>query len=55
MQNYKKMCNIKTISADIYWISGKFVGRNYALLLNRQWNKKQKHKKQPWSNALPQG
>ena len=51
MQNYKKMCNIKTISADIYWISGKFVGRNYALLLNRQWNKKQKHKKQPWSNV----
>ena len=43
MQNYKKMCNIKTISADIYWISGKFVGINYALLPNRQWSKKQKH------------
>ena len=51
MQNYKKMCNIKTISADIYWISGKFVGINYALLPNRQWNQKQKHKKQPWSNV----
>ena len=32
-------------------ISGKFVGINYALLPNRQWNKKQKHKKQPWSNV----
>ena len=31
--------------------SGKFVGINYALLPNRQWNKKQKHKKQPWSNV----
>ena len=51
MQNYKKMCNIKTISADIYWISGKFVGINYALLPNREWNQKQKHKKQPWSNV----
>ena len=51
MQNYKKMCNIKTISTDIYWISGKFVGINYALLPNREWNKKQKHKKQPWSNV----
>ena len=51
MQNYKKMRNIKTISADIYWISGKFVGINYALLSNRQWNQKQKHKKQPWSNV----
>ena len=51
MQNYKKMCNIKTISTDIYWISGKFVGINYALLPNREWNQKQKHKKQPWSNV----
>ena len=45
------MCNIKTISADIYWISGKFVGINYVLLPNREWNQKQKHKKQPWSDA----
>ena len=51
MQNYKKMCNIKTISTDIYWISGKFVGINYALLPNRECNQKQKHKKQPWSNV----
>ena len=28
-----------------YGISGKFVGINYALLPNREWNKKQKHKK----------
>ena len=51
MQIYKKMCNIKTNSSDIYWISGKFVGINYALLPNREYNQKQKHKKQPWSNA----
>ena len=34
-----------------YGISGKFVEINYALLPNRLWNKKQKHKKQPWSNV----
>ena len=34
-----------------YGISGKFVGINYALLPNREWNQKQKHKKQPWSNV----
>ena len=38
-------------SNPLSWISGKFVGINYALLPNRQWNKKQKHKKQPWSNV----
>ena len=32
-------------------LSGKFLGINYALLPNRQWNQKQKHKKQPWSNV----
>ena len=32
-----------------YGISGKFVGINYALLPNCEWN--QKHKKQPWSNV----
>ena len=35
----------------IWGISGKFVEINYALLPNREWNKKQKHKKQPWSNV----
>ena len=34
-----------------YGISGKFVGINYALLPNREWNQKQKPKKQPWSNV----
>jgi len=33
------------ISIPYLWFSGKFVGINYALLPNRQWNKKQKHKK----------
>ena len=32
-------------------ISGKFVGINYAMLPNCEWNQKQKHKKQPWSNV----
>ena len=30
---------------------GKFLGIDYALLSNREWNQKQKHKKQPWSNV----
>ena len=32
-------------------LRGKILGINYALLPNRQWNQKQKHKKQPWSNV----
>ena len=32
-------------------LSGTFLGIDYALLPNLQWNKKQKHKKQPWSNV----
>ena len=35
----------------IWGISGKFVGINYALLPNCEWNQKQKHKKQPWGNV----
>ena len=32
--------------------SGRFLGIDYALLPNRQWNKKQKtQKKQPWSKV----
>ena len=27
------------------------MGINYALLPNREWNQKQKHKKQPWSKV----
>ena len=30
---------------------GKFLGIDYALLSNREWNQTQKHKKQPWSNV----
>ena len=32
-------------------LSGTFLGIDYALLPNLQWNKKQKHKKQPWSKV----
>ena len=32
-------------------ISGKFLRIDQALLPNREWNQKQKHKKQPWSNV----
>ena len=32
-------------------LSGKFVEIDYALLPNRQWNQKQKPKKQPWGNV----
>ena len=35
----------KSGSEDIYW------GIDYAMLPNREWNQKQKHKKQPWSNV----
>ena len=28
------------------------MGINYALLPNREWNQKPKHKKQPWSNVV---
>ena len=32
-------------------ISEKFLGIDQALLPNREWNQKQKHKKQPWSKV----
>ena len=31
--------------------SGKFLGIDYAMLPNCEWNQKQKHKKQPWVNV----
>ena len=31
--------------------SGKFLGIDSALLPNREWNQRQKHKKQPWSKV----
>ena len=49
--NPLNLCEPPTQSSKETWFSGKFVGINYALLPNRQWNKKQKHKKQPWSNV----
>ena len=42
----------KIESCLFFWgFSGTFLGIDSALLPNRQWNKKQKHKKQPWSNV----
>ena len=36
----------------LFRFCGKFLGIEYALLPNREWNqKKQKHKNQPWSNV----
>ena len=32
-------------------LSGKVLGIDSALLLNREWNQKQKHKKQPWGKV----
>ena len=34
-----------------FGFSGKLLGIDCALLPNREWNQKQKHKKQPWSNV----
>ena len=34
-----------------FGFSGKLLGIDYALLPNREWHQKQKHKKQPWSNV----
>ena len=33
------------------WLSGKLLGIDSALLPNRQWNQKQKPKKQPWGKV----
>ena len=33
------------------WFSGKFLGIDYGLLPNREWNQRKKHKKQPWSKV----
>ena len=42
---------LRYIDFGLIGLSGKFQGKDSALLLNRQWNQKQKHKKQPWSNV----
>ena len=41
----------KSTSVGKLGFSRKFLGIDYALLPNREWNQKQKHKKQPWSNV----
>ena len=33
------------------WVQWKITGIDCALLPNREWNQRQKHKKQPWSNV----
>jgi len=39
------------ILVDTLRFSGKFLGIDYAMLPNCEWNQKQKHKKQPWGNV----
>ena len=39
---------MKNTPITVQW---KFLGIDYALLPNREWNQKQKNKKQPWSNV----
>ncbi len=39
---------MKNTPITVQW---KFLGIDYALLPNREWNQKHKHKKQPWSNV----
>ena len=34
-----------------FWLSEKVLGIDDALSPNREWDQKQKHKKQPWSNV----
>ncbi len=43
--------NAALTSQVLLWLSGKFLGIDYAMLPNCEWNQKQKHKKQPWSNV----
>ena len=40
-----------SLTSMLLQISGKFLGIDQALLPNREWNQKQKHKKQPWSKV----
>ena len=36
---------------QLFGFSRKYLGIDDALLPNREWNQKQKHKKQPWGNV----
>ena len=40
-----------SLTSMLLRISGKFLGIDQALLPNREWNQKQKHKKQPWGKV----
>ncbi len=42
---------LRYIDFGLIGLSGKFQGKDSSLLPNRQWNQRQKHKKQPWSNV----
>ena len=42
---------LRYIDFGLIGLSGKFQGKDSALLPNREWNQRQKHKKQPWSNV----
>ena len=41
----------RNLCPRLLWFSGKFLGIDYAMLPNCEWNQKQKHKKQPWINV----
>ena len=49
--NFALFKSIRLQKKAILRFCGKFVGIDYALLPNRQWNQKQEHKKQPWGNV----
>ncbi len=49
--NFALFKPIRLQKKQILRFSGKIVRIDYALLPNREWNQKQKHKKQPWGNV----
>ena len=52
LTKYKcKRLHINSVKQGTTWFSGKFLGIDYAMLPNCEWNQKQKHKKQPWGNV----
>ena len=49
--NFALFKPIRLPKKAILRFSGRIVRIDYALLPNREWNKKQKHKTQPWGNV----
>ena len=49
MRNTMQAKIAERLSAAVQWINAG--GNDYTLLPNREWNQKQKHKKQPWGNV----